>query len=63
MRDTMDDTVENREKLVRFVAQEVNRDGKIPHFTRDAVAEIVREAKRRSGRKGHLTSSCGTSAA
>ena len=55
MRDTMDDTVENREKLVRFVAQEVNRDGKIPHFTRDAVAEIVREAKRRSGRKGHLT--------
>ncbi|KUK45402.1 MAG: ATP-dependent protease LonB [Methanothrix sp.] len=55
MRDTMDDTVENREKLVRFVAQEVIRDGKIPHFTRDAVAEIVREAKRRAGRKGHLT--------
>ena len=55
MRDTMDDTLENREKLVRFVAQEVNRDGKIPHFTRDAVAEIVREAKRRAGRKGHLT--------
>jgi len=55
MRDTMDDTIENREKLVRFVAQEVNRDGKIPHFTRDATAEIVREAKRRAGRKGHLT--------
>jgi Lon-like ATP-dependent protease len=55
MRDTMDDTIENREKLVRFVAQEVIRDGKIPHFTRDATAEIVREAKRRAGRKGHLT--------
>lgn len=55
MRDTMEDTAENREKLIRFVAQEVVRDGKIPHFTRDAVAEIIREAKRRAGRKGHLT--------
>ncbi len=55
MRDTMDDTLENRDKLIRFVAQEIVRDGKIPHFTRDAVSEIMREAKRRSGRKGHLT--------
>lgn len=55
MRDTMDDTLENRNKIIRFVAQEVVRDGKIPHFTRDAVAEIMREAKRRAGRKGHLT--------
>ncbi|MBN1236505.1 MAG: ATP-dependent protease LonB [Methanotrichaceae archaeon] len=55
MRDTMDDTLENRNKLIRFVAQEIVRDGKIPHFTRDAVSEIMREAKRRSGRKGHLT--------
>jgi Lon-like ATP-dependent protease len=55
MRDTMDDTVENRNKLINFVAQEVVRDGKIPHFTNEAVAEIMREAKRRSGRKGHLT--------
>jgi Lon-like ATP-dependent protease len=55
MRDTMEDTLENRNKLIRFVAQEIIRDGKIPHFTRDAVSEIMREAKRRSGRKGHLT--------
>lgn len=55
MRDTMDDTLENRNKLIKFVAQEVVRDGKIPHFTHDAVAEIMREAKRRAGRKGHLT--------
>ncbi len=55
MRDTMDDTLENRNKLIRFVAQEIVRDGKIPHFTSDAVSEIMREAKRRSGRKGHLT--------
>ena len=55
MRDTMDDNVTNRDKLVRFVAQEVVRDGKIPHLTRGAVAEILREAKRRAGRKGHLS--------
>ncbi len=55
MRDSMDDTLENRNKIIRFVAQEVVRDGKIPHFTSDAVMEIMREAKRRAGRKGHLT--------
>jgi len=55
MRTTMPDTIENRKKLVQFVAQEVKRDGKIPHFTREAVEEIIREAQRRGGRKGHLT--------
>ncbi|CAD5244066.1 ATP-dependent protease LonB [Thermococcus camini] len=55
MRTTMPDTLENRKKLVQFVAQEVIRDGKIPHFTREAVEEIVREAQKRAGRKGHLT--------
>jgi len=55
MRTTMPDTIENRKKLVQFVAQEVKRDGKIPHFSREAVEEIVREAQKRAGRKGHLT--------
>jgi Lon-like ATP-dependent protease len=55
MSDTIEDTPENRQKLVRFVAQEVLRDGKIPHFDRSAVEEILREARRRAGRKGHLT--------
>ncbi len=55
MSDTIPDTPENRQKLVRFVAQEVVRDGKIPHFDRTAVEEIIREARRRAGRKGHLT--------
>ncbi|HIP24846.1 MAG TPA: ATP-dependent protease LonB [Archaeoglobus profundus] len=55
MNDTMLDTPENRRKLVRFVAQEVVKDGRIPHFDRYAVAEIIREAKRRAGRRGHLT--------
>ncbi len=55
MNDTMPDTPENRRKLVRFVAQEVVRDGKIPHFDRYAVAEIIKEAKRRAGRRNRLT--------
>ncbi len=55
MKTTMPDTAENRKKLVRFVAQEVNKDKKIPHFAKEAVAEIIREAQRRAGRKGHLT--------
>ncbi len=55
MSDTIPDTTENRQKLVRFVAQEVARDGKIPHFDKGAVEDIILEARRRAGRKGHLT--------
>ncbi|MCX6775367.1 MAG: ATP-dependent protease LonB [Candidatus Micrarchaeota archaeon] len=55
MDDTMPDNGENRVKLVRFVAQEVKKDGKIPHFTREAVEEIVEEARRKSGRKRRLS--------
>jgi Lon-like ATP-dependent protease len=55
MSDTIEDTPDNRQKLVRFVAQEVARDGKIPHFDKSAAEEIIREARRRAGRKGHLT--------
>ncbi len=52
---TMPDTPENRLKLVRFVAQEVVKDKKIPHFDRQAIIEVIREAQRRSGRSGQLT--------
>lgn len=55
MRSTMDDTLENRTKLIRFVAQEVAKDKKIPHFDKKAVLEIVKEAQRRAGRRGQLT--------
>jgi Lon-like ATP-dependent protease len=55
MKSTMRDTHSNRVKLIRFVAQEVVKDKKIPHFDKSAVAEILREARRRSGRKGRLT--------
>lgn len=51
----MDDTHENREKLIRFVAQEVKKDGKIRHFNKEAVAEVIHEAQRRAGRKGKLS--------
>jgi len=52
---TMDDSDENREKLIRFVAQEIKKDEKIPHFNKEAVAEIIHEAQRRAGRKGKLS--------
>ena len=55
MKDSMPDTPENRDKLVQFVAQEVEKDGRIPHFSREAVAEIIREAQRRAGKKDTLT--------
>ncbi len=55
MKDYMDDTTENREKLVQFVAQEVKNDGRIPHFAPDALDEIIMEAKRRSGKQNALT--------
>ena len=55
MRSTMPDSQENREKLIRFVSQEVSKDKKIPHFTKGAVSEIIREAQRRAGRRGQLT--------
>ncbi|MGC2034496.1 MAG: ATP-dependent protease LonB [Thermoplasmata archaeon] len=52
---TMPDNLENRMKLVRFVAQEVVKDKKIPHFETPAIMEVIREAQRRSGRSGQLT--------
>ena len=55
MKSTMPDTQGNRVKLVRFVAQEVAKDKKIPHFDRGAIGEILREAQRRAGRRGQLT--------
>ncbi len=55
MNDVIDDTEKNINKLVRFIAQEVVKDGKIPHFTREAAIEIIEEGRRRAGRRGKLT--------
>ncbi len=55
MNTNMDDNKKNREKLAVFVAQEVHKDGKIPHFTKDAVELIVHEAKKMAATSGKLT--------
>ncbi len=51
----MPDTSENRNKIVQFVAQEIKKDKKIPHFSKNAVDLIIFEAKRRAGKKNNLT--------
>jgi len=55
MAESMEDNEDNRKKYIRFIAQEVKNDAKIPHFDQSAIDEVIREAKRRSNRKGHLT--------
>jgi Lon-like ATP-dependent protease len=55
MEDSMPDNDENSNALVQFVAQEVKKDGKIPHFESEAVDEIAEEARRKSGRKKRLS--------
>lgn len=53
--DSMDDNPKNEASLVQFVAQEIKKDGRIPHFTKDAVLEIVEEARRLSGKRKSFT--------
>ncbi len=55
VRSNMDDNDENRKKLVQFIAQEIAKDKKIPHFDTSAIIEIIKEAQKRSGRRGKLT--------
>jgi ATP-dependent Lon protease len=55
MNDTIPDTKENRLRIARFIAQEVKKDGTIPHFSKEAVNAMIEEARRRANRKGHLT--------
>lgn len=52
--DAMPRTPENEAALARFVAQEVRRDGTIPHFSFEAVRAVVAEAERRA-EPGRLT--------
>ncbi|MDD4049899.1 MAG: ATP-dependent protease LonB [Candidatus ainarchaeum sp.] len=49
------DNTENRNKMAQFVAQEVIKDKKIPHFTKNAVEEIIFEARKKATRKNHLS--------
>ena len=57
----MKDTQRNRRRLIRFIAQEVRNEmtkdtGKsIPHFDKQAISLVLKEAQRRSGRRGKLS--------
>jgi Lon-like ATP-dependent protease len=57
----MRDTERNRRRLIRFIAQEVRNELKkgsgrpIPHFDRGSISLILKEAQRRSGRRGKLS--------
>ncbi len=55
MDNVVPDINENRKKVVQFIAQEVEKDKKIPHFTKEAVEDIIREFKRKAGMKGKLS--------
>jgi Lon-like ATP-dependent protease len=55
MDDTIEDTPEMRRKYARFIAQEVEKDGRLPAFDEGAMREVILEAQRRAGRKEHLT--------
>ncbi len=57
----MRDSERNRRRLIRFIAQEVRNEKKkesgksIPHFDKNAISLILKEAQRRSGRRGKLS--------
>ncbi|MFH1210050.1 MAG: ATP-dependent protease LonB [archaeon] len=55
MESEMDDTEENRLQIAQFIAQEVKKDTKIPHFTKEAVLVVIEEARKRSGTSGKIT--------
>lgn len=46
MASVMEDNDENRNKIAQFVAQEIIKDGKIPHANKDAVDALIDEGKR-----------------
>lgn len=46
MKSWMKDNFENRRRIAQFVAQEILKDGKIPHADKSAIDEILKEAKR-----------------
>jgi Lon-like ATP-dependent protease len=51
----MDDTAPNQWLLARLVAQEVRRDGKIPHFSAAGVQAVIGVARCRAGTPGQLS--------
>jgi Lon-like ATP-dependent protease len=53
--DTIPASATNTSQMVQFIAQEVQRDGRIPHVRTDGIEAILDEAKRRSGSDGTYT--------
>lgn len=51
----MADTPTHRQHIAQFIAQEVNKDGKIPHFMFEAVQAVVQAALGISEKPGRLT--------
>jgi len=48
MNTSMPDTPENQALLAQFVAQEIVKDGKIPHAKTEAVEDLIEESRRRA---------------
>ncbi|MFC2154840.1 ATP-binding protein [Candidatus Altiarchaeota archaeon] len=42
------DTEYNQRMMTQFIAQEIIKDGKIPHASREAVQEIIKESRKRA---------------
>ncbi|MFH1055324.1 MAG: ATP-binding protein [Candidatus Altiarchaeota archaeon] len=45
---SMDDNEVNQSYLAQFMAQEIVKDGKIPHATRESVEAVIEEARKRA---------------
>ncbi len=42
----VEESRKNTEKMIQFIAQEIEKDGRIPHADRGAIDELLRESKR-----------------
>jgi ATP-dependent Lon protease len=44
----MEDNEENQKKMIQFIAQEIVKDGRIPHANSEAITAIINEARKRA---------------
>lgn len=44
----MEDNEQNQEKMIQFIAQEIVKDGRIPHANAEAIQAIISEARKRA---------------
>lgn len=47
--------LQSTQKMLQFIAQEVRRDGKIPHVAQDGLQALLDESKKRSAKRNHYT--------